>query len=940
MTDPATRKARTTRYAWCEQADVTAGRCPFIGLLRSVDGPRTDVSDLTTFTYRMMDAPTCGVSPTACPWRKGDLWTVTDPLGHVTEILARDGAGRVTALIGPSGLRTDFEYHPRGWLAARKIRGADETSEADDQVIRIHYDAVGLVARMVDADGVAIDYTYDAAHRLVRIEDGLGNHIAYDLDAAGNRASEHVRDPGSALMRTLTRVFSTLGELETELDADLHPVDYTHDANGNPVSRTDANYVLDLQEFDPLNRLRASIRDVDGVEARTTLQYDALGQLRSVEDPKGLLTTYIRNGFGEVVELSSPDTGISETQYDAGGNAVRLVDARGIEETRIHDAAGRLLERAFSDATPTIRYTYDAQDASCPAIPGIHPGRGRLTALSDESGTTHYCHDRFGRVVRKLQTTVDQVLAVEYAYTPGDRLATMTYPDGVVVDYVRDALGRAVEIGVTRSGGSREVLLGNAVWYPFGPVAGWEFGNGRKLERALDQDYAPVYIEDTAPGGLSLGYSFDSVGHITAMYDASLLGPPRRNYGYDAMGRLTSVRDGNTSALLQGYAYDATGNRESTVSGGTITPYFYPVDSHRLEQVGGTVRTYDAAGNLTAIGGAHLMSYAGHGRMATSTRGMQPTTTYAYNGLGEQVSREQGSQARIALYDETGHWLGEYDGISGTPVQQFVWLDELPVGILTGAGTSQRLHYVQADVLGTPRVVIDPVRNVAVWRWRLEGEAFGDDAPQQDPDNDGVPFVFDMRFPGQRYDAASGLLQNYYREYEALTGRYTQSDPIGLAGGSATYAYVRGNPLSRMDPLGLVDLNYDVPGSRTYAGLDLIASPDGQLTVGIHFDGTQFIGPDGEGWTTQRLASRIKADAELSRYSSIRLYSCRAGAEGSDGATPAKDLARMLGLPVQAPTQYTWVSNNPLAPYQGNYGKLPDGKVDRSRPGDWKYFHP
>src|SRR5690606_6431484 len=107
-----------------------------------------------------------------------------------------------------------------------------------------------------------------------------------------------------------------------------------------------------------------------------------------------------------------PDTGISETQYDAGGNAVRLVDARGIEETRIHDAAGRLLERAFSDATPTIRYTYDAQDASCPAIPGIHPGRGRLTALSDESGTTHYCHDRFGRVVRKLQTTVDQVLAV------------------------------------------------------------------------------------------------------------------------------------------------------------------------------------------------------------------------------------------------------------------------------------------------------------------------------------------------------------------------------------------------------------------------------------------------------------------------------------------------------------------------------------------------
>ena len=56
------------------------------------------------------------------------------------------------------------------------------------------------------------------------------------------------------------------------------------------------------------------------------------------------------------------------------------------------------------------------------------------------------------------------------------------------------------------------------------------------------------------------------------------------------------------------------------------------------------------------------MTYAGHGRMATSTRGMQPTTAYAYNGLGEQVHRERGLLQRIALYDEAGRWLGDYDG--------------------------------------------------------------------------------------------------------------------------------------------------------------------------------------------------------------------------------------------------------------------------------------
>ena len=63
--------------------------------------------------------------------------------------------------------------------------------------------------------------------------------------------------------------------------------------------------------------------------------------------------------------------------------------------------------------------------------------------------------------------------------------------------------------------------------------------------------------------------------------------------------------------------------------------------------------------------------------------------------------------------------------------------------------------------------------------------------------------MFDLRFPGQRYDAASGLHYNYYRDYDPAVGRYTQSDPIGLAGGISTYGYVGGNPLARFDIFGL-----------------------------------------------------------------------------------------------------------------------------------------
>jgi hypothetical protein len=67
------------------------------------------------------------------------------------------------------------------------------------------------------------------------------------------------------------------------------------------------------------------------------------------------------------------------------------------------------------------------------------------------------------------------------------------------------------------------------------------------------------------------------------------------------------------------------------------------------------------------------------------------------------------------------------------------------------------VHYIEADALGTPRVVVDPTRGAqgtAIWTWDLNGEAFGTTAPNQNPDGDANQFVFNLRFPGQRLEVA------------------------------------------------------------------------------------------------------------------------------------------------------------------------------------------
>jgi RHS repeat-associated protein len=117
-----------------------------------------------------------------------------------------------------------------------------------------------------------------------------------------------------------------------------------------------------------------------------------------------------------------------------------------------------------------------------------------------------------------------------------------------------------------------------------------------------------------------------------------------------------------------------------------------------------------------------------------------------------------------------------------------------PVSISVTAHTAA-LYFIHVDHLNTPRLVADSV-GTPVWQWD-QTEPFGDNPA------DGSSIEFPLRFAGQYFDKETNLAYNFYRDFDSSRGRYLQSDPIGLVGGTNTYAFVDSRPLVANDFFGL-----------------------------------------------------------------------------------------------------------------------------------------
>ncbi|MDM4770919.1 RHS repeat-associated core domain-containing protein [Solimonas sp. SE-A11] len=764
-----------------------------------VNGPRTDLTDTTTYTYNT----------------SGDLTSVKDAAGNQVSYASQNGLGLPGQETDENGVVTQILYDARGREKTRT-----RVLTGGNRATNFEYHPLGGISKVTRPGGSVVVTTYDNAGRVIGENMNGYQEIQYMRDVLGNvHWRRHINScptTGVNCSKQLSTTYShrwefdELGRLTADVGSNQQRTEYRYDNNGNvkTVRAVDLkNGTSDRTttlSYGPNDELLSS---TDQLNQSTTYTHDGAGRIATVTDPKNLVTRYRYDGLGNLVEVVSPDAGITSWQYDEAGNRKSMTRADGSMVTFAYDALNRLTSASGGGRADT--YAFDT----------CTNGKGRLCRAANESSTDTYTYTQTGLVATQTSVIAGTSYAISRAYDNLDRQITVTYPGGTQVKFEYNDQDQVTAVKSV-IGSTTTTLASQFSYLMFGPASKYTLGNGTVRQVSYNLDYRVV------ANSPNLTYSYNSFNEVSSITDGAN-SSLSQTFDYDALGRLRTVTSG---AGNQAFTFDANGSRETHTWGGVVDDYIPQATTNRIASVTGTrsrAYTFDGRGNTyTESGWRGGYTYAYDpitNRLQTVTKA-SAVTQYSGNALNQRVRKAGPGGNFNFLFDPSGSLLSETAAGSTAMSTHYVWLG----GELLAVIRSGVIYYVLNDQLGRPREVQNSAKT-AVWR----ASNFAYDRSITLNTFGGL----NVGLPGQYFDTESGLYYNWNRHYDASTGRYLQSDPIGILGGLNTYTYADGNPVSNIDPLGLWSVTvggYFGPGIEIMFGSNS-GNRFGTVRVGLGF---------------------------------------------------------------------------------------------------------
>lgn len=730
-----------------------------------------------------------------------------DPLGGRT-IFEYDEVGRTTAVVDAANRRTEYAYDERGNLL--------KLTRPDGSAMSVEVDGRNKPVAITDPNGASWRQRWDERGLLAEQTSPLGAVTVYEYSGDGLLLS--VTD---ALKATTRLGYDTDGYLTSVRNALGHVTRLERDLLGNVISQSDPLGRATRFRYDRKSRLVEASLPGGG---RIRCAYDAQSNLTHHEDENGARTSFEYFGQGLIAKRHQPDGHVVQYHYDTEEQLVGVSNQRGETYELRRDALGRVVEEVdyWGQAT---RYVFDLS--------------GHLKQSIDPLGRAiDFTTDKLGRIRRKrfehpfdasrqfeetfdfdangnLTGCANEHVAVQRTLDVEGRLLEEKQGDFVIKNGF-DVLGRRIR---------RETSAGNTIAYEYdalGQPTAIRINDEPPI--TIERDEAGQVVKEVLAPNLERQYQYDAEGRLTGQgvrREAEWLFSTQ--YGYDSAGNLTHRKDSQYG--LDQFRYDPLGQVVEHIDPqGKLKKFFQDPAGDRLttgvKQGDGPWRRegwcegvhyrFDAAGNLVErrderqLGDAEMpkmlaLEWDGNQRLVRSrTRRTfgpdqsETETVYGYDPLGRRVFKATLKDEMRFGWDGDSLVAERVVAASQERKQREYLLYPytfVPLGLMEG----QRSFRYHTDPNGCP-TRLTTTNGQVVWAARYESDGrariYIDEV------------VNPLRLQGQQEDADTGLHYNRYRYFDPATRQYVSSDPIGLMGGIAPYAYAS-NIYAEIDPLGL-----------------------------------------------------------------------------------------------------------------------------------------
>ncbi|MFF2901985.1 DUF6531 domain-containing protein [Streptomyces sp. NPDC057966] len=914
-TDPTGGKAGYTYTTLGAVATVTTPRGKVTTYGYDAAGNRTSVTaplgEKTTFTYDKAGriasktdprGNVTGADPATYTTSyvydgRGLLSSATDPLGRTTTY-TYNGAEQLTSAENPAGDTTTYTYDDAGRLT--------RTTDAAGKFVSRTYDDAGRLASETDAVGNKTTYTYDKVGRLLTSVSPRGNATgadpaayttSYAYDAAGNNtkvtgptgafstttydainrplvvtdplskpttyaydANDNVTKVTDAAGKTTTSVYDKNNQLTSSTNQLSKTSTYAYDADGNLLSRTSPLGNKESWTYDGNGRQatavdpRGNATGADPAQYTATYGYDPAGNLTTVTDPLGgvsttafdavgnvtgrtdadkRVTTYGYNKLDQLTKVTAPGGAVTAYAYDTVGNVTKRTDANDHATNYGYDAARRLttvtdpLNRVTSyaydaDSNRTKKtssrgsatYTFDPRglatkidysDATPDATFG-YDNAGRMTARANAKLSEDFVYDAVGNLTKTR--------GFSYTYDAAGQILTRKYADGNTIAYTYDNDGRTSTM--TADGATTTYT-----WDAAGNLTKSALPNTEAEDRTYDRAGRLTAVTSAKAGATVTKTALTlSAASLPTRVDVTRAGVGTGGYDltYDTAGRLTSGCfpqpwvTGCADSRTTSYTYDKVGNRLTSTLGTTSTGYAYDAADQLTSTTSGAATTayeYDAEGNQTKAG-ADTYDYDLAGQISAATVA-GAAYTYDHDAGGNQLTTaEDGTVTNRTEWDPNAPLpilATEYDS-AGTVKQSYRY-DPLgqPAATKTGAGA---VFYYHHDTQGSP---VDVTSSTGTLHQRWAYDPYG--TRVLNTVTSGAP-AGTPSYTGARYETSTGNLDLHARQYNTATGRFTRPDPAAPDRNSpylSTYAYANNAPTLYTDPSGRTPVPGDSNGN-------------------------------------------------------------------------------------------------------------------------------